>query len=83
MNSELALYSHCVIRLTYKAVCGIGGQKEYCLLFLEVDPACNKLVVLREMCLRELTMTMLPEAFLAGRHVEPVLCGLCPGSLSE
>lgn len=83
MNSELAPYSHCAIRLIYRAMCGMSGQKEYCLPFLEVDPAYNKLVVLREMCLRELTMTMLPEAFLAGRHVEPVPCELYPGSPSE
>lgn len=58
-----------------------GMWAESGVLFLEADPACSKLVVVRDMCLKELTRRMFLEASLAGRHVEPACCGLCPGSL--
>lgn len=60
-----------------------GMWAESILPFVEVDPACSKLVVGREMCLRELTVRKLPESFLAGRHVKPGHCGLCSRSQSE
>lgn len=56
---------------------------ESILPFLEADFACDKLVVGREMCLRELTVRKLPESLLAGRHVKPGHCGLCSRSQSE